>query len=185
MLTVKFIGLDYPPIQLTNCNNLNTIVKGLICNFGDAFKQQIKGLKLVCYTTDNNNIPQQDVGLLALEGQTTTPIKGQIMYITTDISGSGGNFFNVLLGAVLIGAGLLFGSPLLLGIGATFLVRGLSGMLAPTTSTPSKVEQQDSYLFSNTQATNRSNDPVAMLYGQYLCSNIALLSSSISKTIGL
>jgi predicted phage tail protein len=183
-MIIRFIGLNYPDIEIES-NSISTIIRGCVCNFGQEFKNTIKGLKLTTYTTNNNLEVQQDVGELILNDKSYIPLKGDILYICRVVEGGGGNFFNVLLGAVLIGAGLLFASPLLLGIGASLFVRGLSGMLSPTTQTPDKLEQQDSYLFSNTLATNRQSDPVPLLIGQYLTTSIPLLSSSISKTISI
>ena len=183
-MIIKFIGLDYPDIEI-NSNSLQTIIKGLICNFGEAFKQEIKGIKLTTYTTNSDDDVVQDVGQLILNDKSYVPIVGDIMYICKAVEGGGGNFFNIIFGAVLIGAGLLFASPLLLGIGATFFVRGLSGVLAPTTQTPDKVERQDNYLFSDTLNTNRESDSIPCLYGQFVCQSIPVLSSSISKVQGV
>jgi predicted phage tail protein len=183
-MIIKFVGFNYPDIEIDS-NSLQTIIRGLICNLGEEFKKEIKGVKLTTYTTTKEDEVVQDVGELVINDKSYMPIVGEIMYICKAIDGSGGNFFNVLLGAVLIGAGLLFASPLLLGIGATLFVRGLSSSLAPTTNTPSKVEQQDSYLFSNTLATNRQSDPIPLLIGQYLCQSIPILSSSITKVQGV
>ena len=119
-MIIKFIGLDYPEIEI-NSNSLQTIIKGLICNFGEAFKQEIKGIKLTTYTTNSDDDVVQGVGQLVLNDKSYVPIVGDIMYICKAVEGGGGNFFNIIFGAVLIGAGLLFASPLVIRYWCNFL----------------------------------------------------------------
>jgi predicted phage tail protein len=128
--------------------------------------------------------------------------KSDISFVPV-ISGSGGNFGRVLLGAALIGFSLMmpggglfgntafgvFGGPIAnaglyagigtaaSAIGASLVLGGVSGMLFPVPKMPEFSSEQDprlSFSFSGTQQTSRAGTPVPIVYGEIFTGSVVI-----------
>ena len=119
------------------------------------------------------------------------------------VTGAGGNFGKVLLGAALIGFSLMmpggglfgntafgvFGGPIAnaglyagigtaaSAIGASLVLSGVSGMLFPVPKMPEFSSEQDpriSFSFSGTQQTSRAGTPVPIVYGEIFTGSVVI-----------
>ena len=115
------------------------------------------------------------------------------------ISGAGGNFGKVLLGAALIGlsfSGALFANPMTLskglgagfaaagigakaafGIGAALVLTGVSDMLFPVPDMPEFSNEEDpriSFSFSGIQNTSRAGTSHPIVYGEIITGSVVI-----------
>ncbi len=128
--------------------------------------------------------------------------KSDIKFVPV-ITGAGGNFGKVLLGAALIGFSLMmpggglfgntafgiFGGPVAnaglyatIGtaasyLGAALVLGGVSGMLFPVPKPKEFTSEQDpriSFSFSGTQQTSRAGTPVPIVYGEIVTGSVVI-----------
>ena len=119
------------------------------------------------------------------------------------VTGAGGNFGKILLGAALIGFSLMMPGGGLFGntafgvfggrianagvsagsgtaasaIGASLVLSGVSGMLFPVPKMPEFSSEQDpriSFSFSGTQQTSRAGTPVPIVYGEIFTGSVVI-----------
>jgi len=115
------------------------------------------------------------------------------------ISGAGGNFGKVLLGAALIGlsfSGAIFGSPMTLtkglsagfaeaglaakatfGIGGALVLSGVADMLFPVPKMPEFANEEDpriSFSFSGVQNTSRAGTSHPIVYGEVVTGSVVI-----------
>lgn len=69
------------------------------------------------------------------------------------------------------------GSLLAFKLGATLLFTGIAELLAPT---PSDGGRKESYLFDKAAETSTQGNPIPLLYGRYLATSPAIISSSVT-----
>ena len=111
------------------------------------------------------------------------------------ISGAGGNFGKILLGAALIGlsfSGAIFAKPFTLGggfaaagagakavfgIGAALVLSGVSDMLFPVPDIPDFANEEDpriSFSFSGVQNTSRAGTSHPIAYGEIVTGSVVI-----------
>ena len=134
------------------------------------------------------------------ESELHYPMGGSDINIVPVISGAGGNFGKIFLGAALIGASFLFPGTGLFGttsafgaaagtgigttigtalsaVGATMVLGGVSGMLFPQPQEPDFSNEGDpriSFNFSGTQNTSRAGTPVPIVYGEIFTGSVVI-----------
>ena len=69
------------------------------------------------------------------------------------------------------------GSLLAFKLGAALLFTGIAELLAPS---PSSGGDKESFLFDSAKSTTNQGDPVPVLYGKFLATSPALVSSSVT-----
>lgn len=98
------------------------------------------------------------------------------------IAGAGKGVGQVILGAALIVAGVVFYQPQLIYVGAAMVIGGVSQMLfAP--KTPESVERPEnkpSYAFDGAVNTAAQGNPIPMLYGGPLIVGSQVISAGLS-----
>lgn len=154
------------------------VIDALSCQI-PGFKEFIlnaerQGLAFAIFE-DKKNLSEDDIALAASAGKT--------IRIAPIIMGSkSGGLFQVILGAVLIGAafftgglsagagaGLAFGAKAAAGIGVALIAGGISQMLSPSTKLPKGYEQDGnvaSYGFGGAITTTAQGNPVPLIYGR-------------------
>ena len=134
------------------------------------------------------------------ESELHYPMGGSDINIVPVISGAGGNFGKIFLGAALIGASFLFPGAGLFGttsafgaaagagigttigtalsaVGAVMVLGGVSGMLFPQPQEPDFSNEGDpriSFNFSGTQNTSRAGTPVPIVYGEIFTGSVVI-----------
>ena len=127
------------------------------------------------------------------ESELAYPVGQEDIHFIPAISGSGGNFGKVLLGAALIGASFLsFGTSAGLGVGfakAGFIQKGLFGIGTALTLSgvsdllfplpePQKFSSEEdpqlSFNFSGVQNTSRAGTPVPIVYGEIITGSVVI-----------
>lgn len=92
-----------------------------------------------------------------------------------------GGLFQVVLGAVLVGVGVMTGNPALIAVGGGMMVGGVASMLAPQAqglNTQEQAENTPSYAFGGAVTTVAQGNPVGLGYGRRLIGG-ALISGGI------
>ena len=134
------------------------------------------------------------------ESELYYPMGSSDINIVPVISGAGGNFGKIFLGAALIGASFLFPGAGLFGttsafgaaagtgigttigtalsaVGAVMVLGGVSGMLFPLPEEPDFSSEGDpriSFNFSGTQNTSRAGTPVPIVYGEIFTGSVVI-----------
>ena len=138
------------------------------------------------------------------ESELHYPMGGSDINIVPVISGAGGNFGKIFLGAALIGASFLFPGAGLFGtygpgmtpaviagkgafattvgtalsaVGAVMVLSGVSDMLFPLPQEPDFSSEGDpriSFNFSGTQNTSRAGTPVPIVYGEIFTGSVVI-----------
>lgn len=129
------------------------------------------------------------------------PMGSSDINIVPVISGAGGNFGKIFLGAALIGASFFFPGAGLFGttsfsgatavaggigttigtalsaVGAVMVLQGVSDMLFPLPDEPDFSSEGDpriSFNFSGTQNTSRAGTPVPIVYGEIFTGSVVI-----------
>jgi predicted phage tail protein len=110
-------------------------------------------------------------------------------FVVTPVPVGSGATARIIAGVVLIAVAVIasvtgIGLPIaaIALMGASLLLSGIAQALTPTPQTPkesAKKEGKDSFLFSRAAGTSDQGIGVPLLYGEYLVSGMAILSSSI------
>ena len=138
------------------------------------------------------------------ESELHYPMGSSDIIIVPVISGAGGNFGKIFLGAALIGASFLFPGAGLFGtygpgmtpaviagkgafattvgtalsaVGAVMVLSGVSDMLFPLPQEPDFSSEGDpriSFNFSGTQNTSRAGTPVPIVYGEIFTGSVVI-----------
>ena len=138
------------------------------------------------------------------ESELHYPMGGSDINIVPVISGAGGNFGKIFLGAALIGASFLFPGAGVFGtygpgmtpaviagkgafatkfataisaLGGALVLSGVSDMLFPVPKPKEFKSEQDpqlSFSFSGTQNTSRAGTPVPIVYGEIITGSVVI-----------
>ena len=129
------------------------------------------------------------------ETEIHNPIGQSDISIVPVITGAGGNFGKILLGAALIGlsfSGAIFAKPFTLGggfaaagagakaafgIGAALVLSGVSDMLFPVPDIPDFSNEEDpriSFSFSGVQNTSRAGTSHPIAYGEIVTGSVVI-----------
>ena len=129
------------------------------------------------------------------ETEIHNPIGQSDISIVPVITGAGGNFGKILLGAALIGlsfSGAIFAKPFTLGggfaaagagakaafgIGAALVLSGVSDMLFPVPDIPDFANEEDpriSFSFSGVQNTSRAGTSHPIAYGEIVTGSVVI-----------
>ena len=173
-------------------------VKFLITNFP----------KLEAYMS--NRYYQVMVGENELDkDQIHDPVGKSEIHFVPVISGAGGNFGKILLGAALIGGAFLFTpltagsffSPIVapgsfaaampitkaaLALGGALVLSGVSDMLFPVPKPKEFKSEQDpqlSFSFSGTQNTSRAGTPVPIVYGEIVTGSVVISGANDTQQV--
>ena len=132
------------------------------------------------------------------ETELHNPIGQSDISIVPVISGAGGNFGKILLGAALIGGAFAFGglsfggsfkafganlaaapglTKAAFGLGAALVLSGVSDMLFPVPDIPDFANEEDpriSFSFSGVQNTSRAGTSHPICYGEIVCGSVVI-----------
>ena len=132
------------------------------------------------------------------ETELHNPIGQSDINIVPVISGAGGNFGKILLGAALIGGAFAFGglsfggsfkafganlaaapglTKAAFGLGAALVLSGVSDMLFPVPSIPDFANEEDpriSFSFSGVQNTSRAGTSHPICFGEIVCGSVVI-----------
>ena len=161
----------------------------LICNYPNVEGHMAQRYNKI--VLQNNEVDESELHY---------PMGGADINIVPVISGAGGNFGKIFLGAALIGASFLFPGAGLFGttsafgaaagtgigttigtalsaVGAVMVLGGVSGMLFPQPQEPDFSSEGDpriSFNFSGTQNTSRAGTPVPIVYGEIFTGSVVI-----------
>ncbi len=164
-------------------------IRFLICNFPSVEAHMARRYYKVML--NKNEVEESEIHY---------PIGQSDINIVPVISGAGGSFGKIFLGAALIGASFLFpGAGLfgttsafgaaagtgigttigtvLSGVGAAMILGGVSEMLFPMPKEPDFSSEGDpriSFNFSGTQNTSRAGTPVPIVYGEIFTGSVVI-----------
>ena len=102
-----------------------------------------------------------------------------LSFVSFGTSAIFGGFIAAGSQAALAGAAVGFtaGSGALFSLGATLLFTGIAELLTPT---PKDGGREESFLFDQAAETSTQGTPVPLIYGRYLATSPALISSSVT-----
>jgi len=160
-------------------------IRMLIANFTGLEKHMIEREYVVC-------VGNTSIGLNELND----PIGTEDIFITPVITGAGGNTGKIILGVALIatatilipglgatGAFAAMGSAgtagwattAIFNLGASLVLGGIAGMLAPTPKTPERTEDpRESFNFSGITNTNAAGVPVPIVLGRTITGSVVV-----------
>lgn len=98
------------------------------------------------------------------------------------IGAKSGGLFNMILGAVLIVAGVYFQNPYLVSTGVAMVAGGVVQLLTPMPKAPKGRDSPDnsaSYVFNGAVNTQAQGNPVPLLYGRMIVGS-AVISAGIN-----
>ncbi len=129
------------------------------------------------------------------ETELHNPIGKSDISIVPVISGAGGNFGKILLGAALIGGAFAFGgltftggfgkslaaaggfTKAAFGVGSALVLSGVSDMLFPVPDIPDFSNEEDpriSFSFSGVQNTSRAGTSHPICFGEIVCGSVVI-----------
>jgi len=182
----EFIGHKEFEIKV---NSVSQAVSFLVYNFPEV--ERFMSAKYYQVKVGNYDIDESELAY---------PVGQEDIHFIPAISGAGGNFGKVLLGATLIGASFFFPGAGLFGttsfsgaaagagiatkigtglsaIGAGLVLNGVSGMLFPLPE-PQKFNSEEdpqlSFNFSGVQNTSRAGTPVPIVYGEIITGSVVI-----------
>jgi predicted phage tail protein len=179
------LGKKYGEFHRLAVKSVAEAIRALSANFKDFPKHLIESEhRSVGYhvVVDDQTVGEEDLH---------NPAASEIHLIPV-IMGAGGATGRILLGAVLIGAGIALGfasfggaaviSSILINIGGAMVLGGVIQMLSPTPKAPEPPERPDnkpSYTFNGPVNTTAQGQPVPIAYGRLIVGS-AIISAGIS-----
>lgn len=169
----KSIVIDAPDIKM--------LMQGLYSMFGPRFKQKIrdgewhitkKPLKNCAIL--NDSISAEEVPMTLSDAITEFWINPAIRARSAII--------RIVVGVVLVVAGLYFKIPTLVTLGATLIIGGVTELLAPKPKTgqQSQSGQNPSFFFNGTVNVTEQGGPVPIVYGRVNRASSLVLSAGIT-----
>tara|TARA_A100001201_G_C4051647_1_gene189837 strand:- start:108 stop:713 length:606 start_codon:yes stop_codon:yes gene_type:complete len=178
----EFIGHKEFEVQV---NSISQAVSFLVCNFpkSEAYIAE-RSYKIL--------VGDYEVG----EDELAHPIGQSDLHFVPVITGAGGRTGKFILGAALIGVGIVsggtgfalnttqgfgfFGGTLAAtagNIGVALTLSGVADLLTPIPKTPDFTSEQDpriSFKFSGLQNTSRAGTPVPIVYGEIFTGSVVI-----------
>ena len=178
----EFIGHKEFEVKV---NSISQAVSFLVCNFpkSEAYIAE-RSYKVL--------VGDYEVG----EDELAHPIGQSDLHFVPVIAGAGGGTRKFILGAALIGVGIIsggtgfalnstqgfgfFGGSLAAtagNIGVALTLSGVADLLTPTPKTPDFSSEQDprlSFQFSGIQNTSRAGTPVPIVYGEIFTGSVVI-----------
>jgi len=178
----EFIGHKEFEVKV---NSISQAVSFLVCNFpkSEAYIAE-RSYKVL--------VGDYEVG----EDELAHPIGQSDLHFVPVIAGAGGGTRKFILGAALIGVGIIsggtgfalnstqgfgfFGGSLAAtagNIGVALTLSGVADLLTPTPKTPDFSSEQDpriSFKFSGLQNTSRAGTPVPIVYGEIFTGSVVI-----------
>jgi len=178
----EFIGHKEFEVKV---NSISQAVSFLVCNFpkSEAYIAE-RSYKVL--------VGDYEVG----EDELAHPIGQSDLHFVPVIAGAGGGTRKFILGAALIGVGIIsggtgfalnstqgfgfFGGSLAAtagNIGVALTLSGVADLLTPTPKTPDFSSEQDpriSFKFSGIQNTSRAGTPVPIVYGEIFTGSVVI-----------
>ena len=165
-------------------NSTSEAIRFLVCNFkGIEAHMSDRYYKVII---NDYNIGQEELD---------DPIGRSDINIVPVITGAGGNFGKILLGAMLIGGAFAFGgltfaggfgkslaaaggmTKAAFGIGSALVLSGVSDMLFPLPKLPDFSNEEDpriSFSFSGVQNTSRAGTSIPLCYGEIVTGSVVI-----------
>jgi len=151
-------------------------IRALISRYGNKVKQLIAPNKWHLYVgsdKDEDNISQMDID---------REIEQDDLYIIPYIQGAGGRLGQIIIGVLLIVAGVLL-SPINAPLGAALISTGvgmiLQAFFAPDVPNARETpEERSSFLFNGATNTSQQGQPVPLVFGRFRTGS-ALVSAGL------
>ena len=155
-----------------------------------ALSEMVAGFKAYLYQSSENGIEFE----VLIDNDESIEVEAinhpfDESFVLTPVPVGKGATGRIIAGVVLIAVAVIatvtgVGLPIaaIALAGASLLLSGIAAALSPTPQTPKKSaerEGKDSFLFSRAAGTSDQGIGVPLLYGEFLVSGMAILSSSI------
>ena len=170
MTTIRLYGIlakkYFKEISL-EVSSVVEAVKAISVNF-PGFEQDIRDGKFHIFIKGIGNIAEKDISL----NTGTREIK-----IAPIISGAS-NVFRIIVGAILVVVGYIYGNPSLVQLGASLIVGGVIGLLfQPSIPSYSGPNDKVSYNFTGAINTTAQGYSVPLGYGELMVGSAVIHSS--------
>lgn len=168
------LGREYGHIWRLSIRTVGEAISAIEAN-RPGFKQRILDLKCAFRVLrDHHRLRKEELGLKA----------GKCISIIPVPQGAGGGIFQVILGVVLIVAGIIFPvlSPLI-WLGASLLLGGVVAMLSgsPRSLSEKQPKNAPSYIFQGPQNVQQQGGPVPLLFGRMVVGSVCISASIAAK----
>jgi len=179
-LVGKLSRFSKKPVQI-DADTTQMVMQGLIAMFGPSFKQMVREGE---WHVTRNKKPKEcktlddSIGEEELAFGLGNTIEIWFAPAVKALSA----VVRIVVGVVLIVAGIFFKMPFLVKMGAMLVLGGVSELLAPKPSVgqQSQSGQNPSFLFNGTVNVTEQGGPVPIVYGRVRRASSLVLSAGIS-----
>jgi predicted phage tail protein len=156
-----------------NVTNTAMATRALIANLGDKFEHAIRKGRFHVVLGDLDVEKPHDIG----EDELLLGTSKKDIHIIPYVEGSSG-VLRVIVGVVLIVAGLYFHQSWLVNMGASMALSGVAAMLTPTpkSTQSSNVAQNPSFIFNGAVNTVAQGGPIPLVYGRFRTGSVVISS---------
>jgi predicted phage tail protein len=177
--TIKFqgfLGKKYGKEVSLAGANMFQLMAGLVHRFGPEFKEDIRTSNWHVYVGSKK---QRNLG----EEDLANPIKDRVIHLTPAIGG-GSAAVRIVIGAVLVVAGVYFGNPWLVKVGAALVLGGVVEMLTKPKAGMAPTDRSDeaaSALYNGVVNVTEQGTPVPIICGRVQRASSVVISLDVSS----
>ena len=173
-----FMGKKYGKSVKLEGANFFQLMSGLISRFGPQFKEDIRSNNW--HLTDGAVRKGNDLGEADLKG--TLNFKNKSIHLLPAVTGAS-SALRIVIGIVLIVAGLYFSQPWLVNLGAAMVLGGIVEMLTkPKAGGPDQArDDKGSYIYNQATNVTSQGGPVPLLYGRVQRASSVVITTDFSS----
>lgn len=172
-----FMGKKYAKSVSIAAENMFQLMAGLQHRFGPEFRADVKAgnWHLIKGALAKNN----DIG----EGELSLPLNTKTLHLVPAVAGQSGAL-RIVIGAVLVVAGLYFAQPWMVNLGATMALGGVAELLTKQSlNSPKQSERSGdtgSVVYNGALNVTSQGGPVPIVYGRVNRVSSVVISTDFS-----
>lgn len=170
-----WLGQKYGKTVKLGCDNMFQVMSGLISRFGPQFKEDIR--QHGWHVVEGSVKPGNELTEKTLQ----KTLKKKTVHILPEVKGESAAL-RVILGVVLIVAGLYFGQTWLVQAGVALAIGGVVEMLLkPKLGGPDQPDdERGSDIYNGAENVTTQGGPVPLIYGRVRRSSSVVISTDFS-----
>lgn len=171
-----FMGKKYgKQVELAG-DNMFQLMSGLVSRFGPGFKEDIRvnDWHLIKEKrSDKKDIGQEELGMT---------LRCKVLHLVPAIAGKSGGV-RIIIGAVMIVAGVYFEQPWLVNLGASLMLGGAMELLIkPPIQEPTQSQNDaGSYLYNGAVNVTSQGGPIPLVYGRVTRASSVVITTDFSS----
>lgn len=172
-----FMGKKYAKSVTLAAENMFQLMAGLQHRFGPEFRADVKANDW--HLIKGKISSKKDIG----EDELTLPLNTEVLHLVPVVAGASGAL-RIVIGAVLVVAGLYFGQSWMVNMGATMILGGVSELLTKqNTNSPKQSERSGdtgSVVYNGALNVTSQGGPVPLVYGRVNRASSVVISTDFS-----